>query len=164
MAKVHAGNKAPNFELTSLDGKRVSLREALKRGPVVAAFFKVSCPVCQFTFPFLERLFKTYGSDRATFWAISQDDARDTRDFCTEYGVTFPALIDDDGYPASNEYGITNVPTFYLIAPDGSVQIDSVGFGKQALEKISGELARYLGRAVAPVFEPGEIVPDSKPG
>jgi peroxiredoxin len=136
----------------------------LKRGPVVAAFFKVSCPVCQFTFPFLERLFKTYGSDRATFWAISQDDARDTRDFCTEYGVTFPALIDDDGYPASNEYGITNVPTFYLIAPDGSVQIDSVGFGKQALEKISGELARYLGRAVAPVFEPGEIVPDSKPG
>jgi peroxiredoxin len=164
MAKVHAGNKAPNFELTDLDRQRVSLHEALKRGPVVAAFFKVSCPVCQFTFPFLERLFKAYRSDRTTFWAISQDDARDTSDFCTEYGVTFPALIDDDGYPASNEYGITNVPTFYLIAPDGSVQIDSVGFGKQALEKISGELARYLGRAVAPVFEPGEIVPDSKPG
>jgi peroxiredoxin len=164
MAKVHAGNKAPNFELTDLDRQRVSLHEALKRGPVVAAFFKVSCPVCQFTFPFLERLFKAYRSDRTTFWAISQDDARDTRDFCAEYGVTFPALIDDDGYPASNEYGITNVPTFYLIAPDGSVQIDSVGFGKQALEKISGELARYLGRAVAPVFEPGEIVPDSKPG
>ena len=164
MAKVHAGNKTPNFELTDLDGQRVSLREALKRGPVVAAFFKVSCPVCQFTFPFLERLFKTYESDRTTFWAISQDDARDTRDFCTEYGVTFPALIDDDGYPASNEYGITNVPTFYLIAPDGSVQIDSVGFGKQALEKISGELARYLGRPVVPVFKPDEIIPDSKPG
>jgi len=164
MAKVHAGNKTPNFELTDLDGQRVSLHEALKRGPVVAAFFKVSCPVCQFTFPFLERLFKAYGSDRTTFWAISQDDARDTRDFCTEYGVTFPALIDDDGYPASNEYGITNVPTFYLIAPDGSVQIDSVGFGKQALEKISGELARYLGRPVVPVFKPDEIIPDSKPG
>jgi peroxiredoxin len=164
MAKVHAGNKAPNFELTDLDRQRVSLHEALKRGPVVAAFFKVSCPVCQFTFPFLERLFKAYRSDRTTFWAISQDDARDTRDFCAEYGVTFPALIDDDGYPASNEYGITNVPTFYLIAPDGSVQIDSVGFGKQALEKISVELARYLGRPVAPVFKPGEIIPDSKPG
>jgi len=51
-----------------------------------------------------------------------------------------------------------------LIAPDGSVQIDSVGFGKQALEKISGELARYLGRPIAPVFEPDEIIPDSKPG
>src|SRR4029077_8783195 len=92
MAKVHAGNKTPNFELTDLDGQRFSLHEALKRGPVVAAFFKVSCPVCQFTFPFLERLFKAYRSDRTTFWSISQDDARDTRDFCAEYGVTFPAL------------------------------------------------------------------------
>lgn len=164
MAKVHTGNKAPNFELTDLDGRRVSLQGALKRGPVVAAFFKVSCPVCQFTFPFLERLFKAYGSDRTTFWAISQDDARDTRDFCAEYGITFPALIDDDGFPVSNDYGLTNVPTFYLIAPDGSVQIDSVGFGKQALEKISGELALYLGRPVAPVFKPDEIIPDSKPG
>jgi peroxiredoxin len=164
MAKVHAGNKAPNFELTDPEGQRVSLHEALKRGPVVAAFFKVSCPVCQFTFPFLERLFKAYRSNRTTFWAISQDDARDTRDFCAEYGVTFPALIDDDGFPVSNDYGLTNVPTFYLIAPDGSVQIDSVGFGKEALEKISGELARYLGRRVVPVFKPDEIVPDSKPG
>jgi peroxiredoxin len=164
MAKVHAGDKAPNFELTNLDGQRVSLKEALKRGPVLASFFKVSCPVCQFTFPFLERLFKAYGSNRTTFWAISQDDARDTREFCAEYGVTFPALVDEDGYPASNEYGITNVPTFYLIAPDGSVQVDSVGFSKKALEKIAVELARYLGRPVESVFKPGEIVPDSKPG
>jgi peroxiredoxin len=131
---------------------------------VVAAFFKVSCPVCQFTFPFLEHLFKAYGSDRTTFWAISQDDACDTRDFCAEYGVTFPALIDDDGFPVSNDYGLTNVPTFYLIAPNGSVQVDSVGFGKKALERISEELARFLGRPAAPVFTPGEIVPDSKPG
>jgi peroxiredoxin len=164
MAKVLTGNKAPNFELADLEGKRVSLREALKGGPVVAAFFKVSCPVCQFTFPFLERLFQAYGSDRTTFWAISQDDARDTRDFCSEYGVTFRALIDGDGYPASNEYGLTNVPTYYLIAPDGTVQVDSVGFGKKALEKIAAELASFLGRPVTAVFNPGEVIPDSKPG
>ncbi|PYU28931.1 MAG: TlpA family protein disulfide reductase [Acidobacteria bacterium] len=164
MANVRTGDKAPNFELKDLDGKRVSLQEALKRGPVVAAFFKVSCPVCQFTFPFLERLFKAYASDRTTFWALSQDDARDTREFCAEYGVTFPALVDDDGYPTSNDYGLTNVPTYYLIARDGTVQVDSVGFGKNALEKLSEALARFLGRPVAAVFNPGEVVPDSKPG
>jgi peroxiredoxin len=164
MAKIHAGDKAPDFKLKDLEGERVSLWEALKRGPVVAAFFKISCPVCQFTFPFLERLFKAYGSDQTTFWAISQDDARDTRDFCTEYGVTFPALIDDDGFPVSNDYGLTNVPTYYLIASEGTVKVDSVGFGKKALEKISEELARFLGRPVAPIFNSGEIVPDTKPG
>jgi peroxiredoxin len=164
MPTVQIGNKAPNFELKDLHGKRLSLQESLKRGPVLAAFFKVSCPVCQFTFPFLERLAKAYASDRTTFWAISQDDARDTRDFCAEYGITFPALLDEHGYPASNDYGITNVPTFFLIAPDGTVQVDSVGFGKKALEKISEEFARFLNRPVAPVFQPGEIIPDSKPG
>ena len=164
MSKVHAGNKAPSFELKELDGRRVSLQEALKRGPVVAAFFKSSCPVSQFTFPFLERLYKAYTSDRTTFWAISQDDAGETREFCAEQGVTFPALLDEDGYPVSNDYGLTNVPTFYLIAPDGTVQVDSVGFGKKALEKISAELARFLGKPVAPVFQPGEVVPDTKPG
>jgi peroxiredoxin len=164
MSNVLTKTKAPNFELKNLDGNRLSLQEALKRGPVVAAFFKVSCPVCQFTFPFLERLFKSYASDRTTFWAISQDDTRDTREFCAEYGITFPALVDDDGYPASNDYGITHVPTYYLIAPDGTVQVDSVGFGKKALEKIAEELARFLNRPVAAVFKPGEVVPDSKPG
>jgi peroxiredoxin len=164
MNTVHAGDKAPNFELRDLNGEPISLQQTLKRGPVVAVFFKVSCPVCQFTFPFLERLFKAYGSDRATFWAISQDDARETRDFRAEYGVSFPALIDEDGFPVSNEYGLTNVPTYYLIAPDGMVKVDSVGFGKKALERISEELARFLSRPVVPVFRAGEIVPDSKPG
>src|SRR5437016_13611594 len=111
MANVRTGDKAPNFELKDLDGKRVSLQEALKRGPVVAAFFKVSCPVCQFTFPFLERLFKAYASDRTTFWALSQDDARDTREVCAGYGVTFSALVDADGYDTSYAYGHTTVPT-----------------------------------------------------
>jgi peroxiredoxin len=164
MASIRTGDKAPNFDLKDLDGNRVSLQTALQRGPVMAAFFKVSCPVCQFTFPFLERLFQAYASDRTTFWAISQDDARDTREFCEEYGVTFPVLLDEEDYPASNEYGLTNVPTYYLISPDGKVQVDSVGFGKKALEKISAELARFLNRSVAPVFEPEEIIPDSKPG
>src|SRR5438309_10004170 len=164
MANVRTGNKAPNFELKDLDGERVSLQEGLKRGPVVAAFHKVRCPLCQFPFPFLERLFQAYASDRTTFWAISQDEARDTREFCAEYGVTFPALVDDDGYPASNDYGITNVPTFYLVAPNGAVKVDSIGFGRKALEEISEELARFLGQPVAPVFKLGEVVPDSKPG
>src|ERR1700726_2613736 len=168
MAKVHVGNKAPNFELTNLDGQRVSLQEALERGPVVAAFFKVSCPVCQFAFPFLERLFKSYGGarggGRVSFVAISQDDAADTKEFFEEYGITFPALLDEEGYPASSEYGLTNVPTYYLIAPDGKVQVESVGFSKRAFEAISAYLARFLGMAASSVFLPGEIVPESKPG
>ncbi len=164
MTKVLAGQMAPAFTLAGMDGQQYSLADALKKGPVVAAFLKITCPVCQFTFPFLERLHQGYGNERVTFWGISQDDARDTREFCAECGVTFPALIDGDGYPASNRFGLTNVPTVFLIAPDGEVQVSSVGFNKADLEKISAELGHHLGKPVVEVFCPDETVPDYKPG
>ena len=164
MTRVEAGKIAPGFTLPGMNGKQYSLAEALKKGPVLAAFFKVSCPVCQFTLPFVERLHESYGEEKASIWAISQDDARDTREFCEEFGLHFPALVDDDGYPASNAYGLTNVPSIFLIAPDGEVSVTSIGFEKAALEKMAAEIARYSGKPVAPVFRPGEVVPDFKPG
>jgi peroxiredoxin len=159
-----AGAAAPPISLTSLDGQTLILAEALKTGPVLAAFFKVSCPTCQFTFPFLQRLYETYGGGNVTFWAISQNDAEDTHEFLDKYGVKFPVLLDDPGYPASNAYGLTNVPTIFLIAPDGKIQMSSVGFAKADIEKIAAEAARATGQLVNSVFTAGEKIPECKPG
>src|SRR6266852_1698331 len=164
LTHIVAGNTAPGFSLKSLDGKEYSL-DLMQRGPVVAAFFKISCPVCQFTFPFLERLHKRYGGDGVTFLGISQDDARDTSDFAKEFGVTFPMLLDDeDGYIVSNAYGLTNVPTIFLIDTEGTVKVSSTGFDKKDLETIAAELAQRRKITLAPLFLPDEIVPINKPG
>ena len=161
---IQAGDKAPLFDLRDAAGNEYSLAEELRKGPVIAAFFKISCPVCQFTFPFLERLFKMYGANVATFLAISQDDALDTREFCVEYGVTFPALLDDESFTASNLYGITNVPSIFLIGSDGIVKVTALGFDKTNLETISSELATITKRPSSALFRPGEVVPSFKPG
>ncbi len=164
MAALPAGAKAPAFALQGTDGKIVNLADALKRGPVVAAFFKVSCPTCQFTAPFLERLHETYGGDKFTLWGISQDDAADTREFNQEFEVEFPTLIDDEGYSVSNQYGITNVPTVFLISPDGTIRESSVGFSKKDLEQIAAAAANATSTPPTSFFKPGEVVPDLKPG
>jgi peroxiredoxin len=165
MTHIVTGSTAPAFSLKVLDNKEYSLHSLMERGPVVAAFFKVSCPVCQFTFPFLERLHKRYGGNGVTFLGISQDDARATAKFAKEYGITFPMLIDDeDGYAVSNAYGLTNVPTIFLIDPDGSVKVSSMGFDKKDLERIAAELAERKKISVAPLFRPDEVVPANKPG
>jgi peroxiredoxin len=164
MGAIEAGHPASEFVLEGLDGQRHSLSEALEKGPVVAAFFKVSCPTCQFTFPFLERLHDTYGEKKLTIWGISQDDAADTMDFRKEFDVTLPMLIDDKDYPASNAYGLTNVPSIFLIEPGGKVKVSCVGFEKEGLEAIARELARISQAAPVPFFAPGELVPDYKPG
>jgi len=164
MTHIVAGNIAPGFSLKTLDNKEYSLNTLMERGPVVAAFFKISCPVCQFTFPFLERLHKRYGGDGVTFLGISQDDARDTRDFAKEYGATFPVLLDEDGYPVSNAYGLTTVPTIFLIDTDGAVKVSCMGFDKKDLETIASDLAERKKISLAPLFRPDEVIPANKPG
>ena len=164
MTHVNAGTAAPAFSLKGLDGKDYSLPELLQKGPVVAAFFKISCPVCQFTFPFLERLYKKYGGDGVTFLGISQDDARATKEFAREYGVTFPMVLDEKGYPASNAYGLTNVPTIFLIEPEGAVRVSCMGFDKNDLETIGSELAQRQKIPATALFKPDEPVPAHKPG
>ena len=160
-----AGEPAPPISLKDTSGQSVTLEEALKKGPVVAAFFKVSCPTCQFTFPFLERMYETYGGNGFTLLGVSQNDAADTREFAEEFGVKFPLLLDDEGsFTASNEYGITNVPSVFLISQDGKILERSIGFGKRDLENMAQEAARATNRPVAPLFRPGEVVPDHKPG
>src|ERR1700686_33823 len=164
MTHIEGGNTAPGFSLKGLNGKDYALHSLMQKGPVVAAFFKISCPVCQFTFPFLERLFKRYGGDGVTFLGISQDDARATKEFAREYGVTFPMVLDEKGYPASNAYGLTNVPTIFLIEPDGEARVSSTGFDKNDLETIGTELAQRKKIAATALFKPNESVPAHKPG
>jgi len=166
MTHIVPGNRAPEFSLRALDGKEYLLQKLTHQGPVVAAFFKVSCPVCQFTFPFLERLYKTYGGGDVTFLGISQDDARDTKEFAREFGVTFTMVLDEKqkGYPASNAYGLTNVPTIFLIETDGTVKISCMGFDKKDLESIAAELAERKKIPPAALFRSNESVPDHKPG
>ena len=164
MTTIAVGNAAPGFALKSLDGKEYSLAKLLEKGPVVAAFFKISCPVCQFTFPYLQRLAERYSGDSATVIAISQDDARGSVEFNREYGVKFTTLLDEAGYPVSNAYGLTMVPTIFLIEPDGKVKVSCMGFDKADLEKIAAELSQRRKIAAAPLFRPDEVIPAQKPG
>jgi peroxiredoxin len=164
MTHIVAGNAAPNFSLKSLEGKEVSLADALKKGPVVLAFFKVSCPVCKFTFPFLDRLYRRYQGPDVTFLGVSQDNPDATRHFIDQFGISFPVLIDEANYPVSNAYGLSMVPTVLLVGPDGSVKVSSMGFAKADLEGIADALADRRNLTRTPVFLKTESVPAVKPG
>lgn len=165
MPALASGVHAPDIELSFVAGSKFSLRDALKRGPVFTAFFKVSCPVCQMAFPYVERLYQAYGkSGKVTFVSVSQDDARDTLDFNAEFGITFPALIDSKGYPVSNAYGLTNVPTIFLISQEGEIERSIVSWSKPDMEDLNRKLAEICGVKPAELFRKGERVAEFKPG
>jgi peroxiredoxin len=164
MTALATGMKAPQFNLKTLDGKSFSLTDELSHGPVILAFFKVSCPTCQYALPFFERLHKAYGAN-AKIFGISQNDAKETAAFIREFDITFPILLDDThSYPVSNAYGLTNVPTIFWIAEDGEIEVSSVGWLKADFEQINRKLAEAGTVPPAVIFKPGEEVRDFRAG
>lgn len=150
------GNRAPEFRLARLEGGEASLQDIVANGPALLAFFKISCPVCQLTFPFLDRI---HTPGRLPIYAISQNSADDTRYFHERFKVALPTLLDreENGFPASNAFGISSVPTMFLIERDGTVSRVIEGWARQDIEA----LAKTAG--VAP-FRPGENPPQWKAG
>jgi peroxiredoxin len=164
MPTLSAGKTAPTFELATTTGEHLSLLNAISGGPVLLAFFKVACPTCQFTFPFLERIHQQRRGQGAQIWGVVQDKAQDGTRFASTYGVTFPILIDDAPYKVSRAYNLTYVPSLFLIKPDGRIEISSEGFCKADLLAIQRSLAQVHSATPPALFLPTERVPEYKPG
>ena len=158
--------RAEEFALTSTKGKSLILSELTKRGPVILAFFKVSCPVCQYAFPYLERLWQLHKTEPVSFLGISQDNLADTEAFIKQYGLSFTVALDDaPRYIVSNAYKLTNVPTIYLVDRDGDIQVSSVGWLRKDFEEINLKLSMMdPAQQQYPIFKPGEEVADFKAG
>ena len=150
------GSPAPDFRLPRLDGGTVALQEIVAKGPALIAFYKTTCPVCQFTLPFLERIHK---GGTLPVYAISQDDAEDTREFNREFGLALPTLLDSarSGYAVSDAFGISSVPTAFLIERDGGISRVIEGWSKRDIESL-GVLAGVR------VIRQGDNVPEWKAG
>src|ERR1022692_3431120 len=108
---LRAGHRAPDFKLARLENGAVQgtadLGKLLPGGPVLLAFFKSTCPVCQMMLLFLERIHRGRAPGSLEIYVVSQDDAGAPQEFAGEFGISFPMLLDpeESGYPASNAYG-----------------------------------------------------------
>ena len=164
MTTLAAGDEAPLFTLDTPEGESHSLSDALRQGPVLAAFFKTTCGTCDLVFPYLNRFVETYGEGGWRLWAISQDGPPTSRDYADRFGARFPVLVDGPGWPVSRAYDPPSTPTMFLIAPDGRVEEASAGFSKDDLNSIAKRLAAHLGRPAVTVAEPDDGQPSFRPG
>ncbi len=165
MLTLSAGATAPDFTLTTVDGRQVSLHDALKKGPVVLAFFKVGCPTSQYAFPFFERMYQANRGANVSFIGVSQDNAKNTQAFLRQYGVTFPIALDDSkNYAVSNAYGLSNVPTLFYISSSGEVEIVSVSWSKAEVEAVNEKLAENRRQPTSTLWHKGEDIREFRAG
>jgi peroxiredoxin len=112
-------SEAPDFNLMSLDGRSVRLRD-LRGKLVLLNFWATWCAPCLHEMPSMERLYQTFKPTQFILLAVSMDrqGAEVARPYADKLKLTFPILLD----PASQvarQYGVRGLPTTYLIAPDG---------------------------------------------
>ncbi|HLH30614.1 MAG TPA: redoxin domain-containing protein [Terriglobia bacterium] len=155
MSQLTVGSTAPDFELKDVNGRSHRLSEALSRGPVALVFYKSECPTCQFTFPYIQKIFEKAGNAAGrTLWAVSEDDTEETKQFIQRFGLTFDVLIDEHPYAVSAAFGMEFVPGIFLVQPDGKISVSDFGFTKAGLNGIAG----------FEFFTPNDGLPASRPG
>lgn len=147
--KARVGTTAPNFTLTGVDGKSVTL-SALRGRPVVIAFFASWCQPCEEELPVLARLQREHAGRMSVIGVNYQDLPSDTAAFVHRLGVSFPALLESPDGPVAARYGVRGIPQTIFVDARGIVRGRVYGqTSRRALQPAINDLLH--GRNVLPV-------------
>jgi len=150
---IAAGAAAPSFTLPdAVTGEAVT--DPWLAGRTVVVFFKVTCPVCKMVAPPLTALAE--GGARVV--AVGEDPPAALARYAREEGQRVPTVSEAAPYPVSEAFGITSVPTLFLVEPDGIVAEAVGGWDRarwNAVAAACGAPAISDEGDGLPVFRPG---------
>ena len=150
MAPSPVGSKAP--DLPGVD---------LGAGPTALFFYKVTCPVCQMAAPALQAFEAAYPGRVV---GIGQDPQTKLDDFARTYGLTFGSHVDSPPYPVSDTYGVSVVPTLFVVDARGVIDAVMESWDRDGINQASKRLAELLHRPYAQISQPGDGLPSFRPG
>lgn len=137
------GAAAPDFAVITPDGKTVHLSD-FKGKPIVVDFWATWCGPCQQSMPHLESVYRRIKSKGVSVLGVCVwDEKAAYKSWLVEKkGVySFPTVFDPAGRGeksiAGSLYGVSGIPTQYIIDKDGKVAAVNVGYedGNTDLEK-----------------------------
>lgn len=112
--------KAPNFELKTLEGKTVSLEE-LKGQVVMINFWASWCGPCRQEMPALSEIYNDYHKAGFTLLGVNLDeDVGEAKKYLAKTPVSFPILHDGNGKVA-DLYKNTAMPSSYFVDKNGNL-------------------------------------------
>lgn len=126
------GRTAPNFALSSLDGRTIRLSE-LHGKLVVLNFWATWCTPCRSEMPWLTRLYKQYRPKGLEVVGIAMNDpdqagevAKVTKRMKVRYTIVMGTESVGDAYG-----GVRSLPQTFLIGRDGKVLKNTAGSRSQ---------------------------------
>jgi len=88
------GDKAPDFTLTTLDGKNISLSSSAGK-PVIINTWSISCIRCKEEMPFFQDVIVNSGQKNVVFISVNtMDNTADVKKFLSDNKYTFNVVSD----------------------------------------------------------------------
>ncbi len=128
-------SSAPEVMLQTLDGVEVMLGDY--RGKwVFLNFWATWCLPCVWEMPAMEKLYQKFKKHNFAMLAISIDkgDPEKIRKFVAKYKLTFEIFHNPKG-DVAKAFGVSELPTTYLINPKGRMTLLASGAREWADEK-----------------------------
>ena len=131
-APLSASEEASDFNLRSLDGKRLHLEAMLEKGPVLLDFWATWCKPCVKAMPKLQKIYDLYKDKGLTVVGVNEDGPRGqskVKPFMRARKLNFPIALDSDG-GVMKRMRVTALPTTILVDQEGSIVFRQAGFSK----------------------------------
>jgi peroxiredoxin len=125
---LQVGNAAPNFTLSTLDGRRVSLSD-YRGKPVMLNFWYSTCPGCLAETSDIQRVYaaqRAAGKDVVILGVNILDDAQAAQQFVRRHGLTYQIVLDDH-QRVEALYNLEGAPTSYFIDRKGIIRSVVIG-------------------------------------
>jgi peroxiredoxin len=146
-AMLEAGADVPKFSLTGTDGKTYTPASLTEKGPAFVYFVKESCTANPRALPLYNELYKAYG-EKITFVAVINSEKDAAEAWKKEFGADYVALLDPD-MQVIKAFGLDQSQHTFLINKDGKIDQAFHGFGQDALDPLSQEMAKIGGGEAA---------------
>lgn len=161
MTELVAGATAPAFTLPRLGGGEVRVPSARL---TLLVFAKSSCPTCRWALPYFQALHERTENGALAVIGVVQDDVATEQAFAEELALTYPIALEGSPWDLAVAYGVTTVPTFFLLDESGTVRLNSPGFSRDDLLEVARAAAELDGGDPASPFPEGEEIPAFRPG
>jgi cytochrome c biogenesis protein CcmG, thiol:disulfide interchange protein DsbE len=131
---------APDFTLTSFSGEKITLSD-LKGKTIFVDFWATWCAPCRESIPHLVDLYKTYHDKGFVIIGVSVDkgDSDLVRRFATSLDIPYPIVIAEGDL--EKQYGVTALPTGFLIDKDGRIREKFLGFSTAVANQLNAKVA-----------------------
>jgi len=104
---LKVGDKAPEFNAEDQDGKAVSLKKALEKGPVIVLFYRGQwCPFCNKQLSHYNDSLALLTQKGATIFAVTPETAENVKKTVTKTKAAF-SIIEDKGLTIMNSYNVS---------------------------------------------------------